>query len=113
VDIIISSIIGVLALCVAVAGVMYAKKQFDLSKTTKTETEKLLDKIDRRTEEIKKISEDTQKRIDDQINGILKNFDPKTQTENKMMEAFMGAAISDPKMLSQVLEMAKNQSGKK
>lgn len=107
--IIISSVLGIVAIIVAMFGVKYAKDQVNLAKKTKSETEKLLEKINKRTEEIKKISEDTKKSIDEQINTVLKNFDPKVQSESKMMEAFLGAAINDPAVLKEVLKMASEQ----
>lgn len=107
--IIISSILGVVAITIAIIGVKYAKDQVALAKSTKSQTEKLLEKIDKKTDEIKSVSENTQKSIDDQISTLLKNFDPKVQTENKMMEAFLGAAVSDPNMLKEVLKMAGEQ----
>jgi uncharacterized protein HemX len=114
-EILVSSIIGILALVVAIAGVMYAHQQVQLAKSTKTETEKLLERIHKKTEDIKKISEDTQKSINEQINTILKNFDPKVQSESKMMEslapAMLQMAIQDPQKFADLNKMF-NQGNK-
>ena len=93
-------IISVIALIVSGFGVFYAKKQVDLAKQTKGDTKKLLEKIDQKTDEIKRSAETTEKNVNEQIKTLLKNFDPSVQAQNKMMEnlgpALMGQIFSSP-----------------
>lgn len=85
-------IIAFVALGVAFWQGIMSKNQLDLAKSTKSETEKLLEKIDRKTDEIKRLAETTEANTREQVNTLLKNFDPSVQAQNKMLES-VGPAL--------------------
>jgi len=111
-------VVAFIALIAALWQGMLSKQQLELARTTKTETEKLLDKIDRKTDEIKKSAEATETSMKEQVNSLLKNFDPSVQAQNKMMEnlgpSLMGQIFNSPAVQAKLAEeIGKSFGGKK
>lgn len=78
--VILSSVIGVAALIIAVFSMRYAKQQVDLSKSTKSDTEKLLKQIDSRVKELKSLTRIIKQNVEETVRDLIQNNNENLKT---------------------------------
>lgn len=111
-------IISLVSVCAAFWQGFLAKTQLEQAKTTKTETEKLLDEIKIKVLKIETISDETRKDIKEQISKLVDKQDenfkvllnaPKENNQNEMMMALLPKFLDNPEMLKTLIEISGHQ----
>ena len=108
--------ISTIAVIIAIWQGALAKSQLEQAKTTKQETEKLLDSIKEKVSRIEMISDETRKDVKDQISKLIDKQDenfklllntPKENNQNEMIMKLLPSLMGNPDMLKMMMEMGK------
>jgi gas vesicle protein len=111
-------IISVISVLIAFWQGYLAKVQLEQAKTTKSETEKLLDEIKSKVLKIETISDETRKDIKDQVAKLVDKQDenfkvllnaPKENNQNEMMMALLPKVLDNPEMMKTLLSLSNQQ----
>lgn len=111
-------LISVVAVGVAFWQGFLAKSSLEQAKTTKMETERVLNEIKEKVLRIETISDETRKDVKEQITRLIDKQDenfkvllnaPKENNQNEMMMAVLPKLMENPDMMSMLMGMAKKK----
>lgn len=114
-------IIAVLALIVSFWQGWLSKQQLDEAKSTKKDTEELLDEIKTKVNKVETISDETRKDVKEQIAKLIDKQDenmkillesPAKSDQNQMIMQFMSQAMSNPDMFNKIMELSNQNKNK-
>jgi gas vesicle protein len=106
--------ISFIAVIVAFWQGFLAKTQLEQAKTTKTETEKVLDEIKSKVAKIEMISDETRKDVKEQISKLIDKQDenfkvllnaPKENSQNEMIMSVLPKLMENPEMLQALIKL--------
>jgi len=117
---IITIAIAIVAAAVAFWQAFLSKQQLEESRRVKSETETMLDSINRKVESVQTISDETRRDVKDQIAKLIDRQDenfktllnaPKDRNQTEMILALMPKLLENPEMLSTLVKLGNQRKG--
>ncbi len=112
---IITIVLSLVAIVVAFWQGFIAKQQLDDSKKTKDETQKILNDINAKVEEVQNISDETRRSVQDQVTKLIdqqnENFKsllnaPQSAKQNEMIMQLMPFLLQKPELLENIMKLS-------
>lgn len=109
-------LISAVAVIVAVWQALIAKLQLDQSKSTKTETEKLLQEVKEKVSKIESITDETRKDVREQISKLVDKQDenfktlltaPQQNSQNEMIAQLLPQLLANGETLKMLMDYSK------
>lgn len=114
-------LISAVAVIVAVWQALIAKLQLDQAKSTKTETEKLLQEVKEKVSKIESITDETRKDVREQISKLVDKQDenfktlltaPQQNSQNEMIAQLLPQLLANGDTLKMLMDYSKKQEKK-
>ena len=111
-------LISAVAVIVAVWQALIAKLQLDQAKSTKTETEKLLQEVKEKVSKIESITDETRKDVREQISKLVDKQDenfktlltaPQQNSQNEMIAQLLPQLLANGETLKMLMDYSKNK----
>ena len=114
-------LISAVAVIVAVWQALIAKLQLDQAKSTKTETEKLLQEVKEKVSKIESITDETRKDVREQISKLVDKQDenfktlltaPQQNSQNEMIAQLLPQLLANGETLKMLMDYSKKKKKK-
>lgn len=111
-------IISIIAIGIAIWQGVIAKLQLEQAKTTKTETEKLLQDVKEKVSKIESLTDETRKDVREQVARLIDKQDenfktlltaPQKDSQNELIAQLLPQLLSNPDIFKTLVELSGNQ----